>query len=266
MKFNRLPDGFEGEQRRETEFDSVEEKLAYDARNLSAKAMPLSVVGRKDDDVEALKRAIAKEWRAVNSEQTPDKYPYQLSPEDADATLRTFESRFHSEAGMKLHGGVEWTRVKSALLASPEALWSIHGMEAQGHEPDVYFADDTGFDVGTCSIETPEQGRNCVYDEEAAEWLKISHGTIVNGSAVAMAKKLGIDLMSPDQYTKQLQVNGKFDSSTRSWLKTDVDTRKAGYAEGGYRRNNDVFLNQRSAIHHTNFGSWRGSRRVKWAA
>lgn len=38
MEFNQLPEGYEGEQKRQTEFDSPEALLAYDADNLVAKA------------------------------------------------------------------------------------------------------------------------------------------------------------------------------------------------------------------------------------
>ncbi len=38
MEFNQLPDGFEGEQKRQTKFDSTAAKLAFDAKNLVTKA------------------------------------------------------------------------------------------------------------------------------------------------------------------------------------------------------------------------------------
>ena len=72
--YNALPEGFEGEQKRRTEFDSAEEKLSYDAKGLIAKtkkeynrkivtvADAFDLRSREDDqNTEALRRAIASE-------------------------------------------------------------------------------------------------------------------------------------------------------------------------------------------------------------
>lgn len=277
MEFNKLPDDYEGEQKRDTEFESIEAKLDNDAKGLieiaraqlertGVKTEPIVFARRKDDDMEALRSAIAKEQKTTIT-QAIDQKPRQLTPEKAAETLTVLESRFTSPEGLKRHKGIEWSRVKAALLASPEALWSVNGMETQGHEPDVYFADDGGFDVGTCSAETPTQGRNCVYDEEAAEWLRKNHPTVeFNGSAVAMAKELGIDLMDAKQYDKQLQKTGKYDKKTWSWLKTPNNIRRAGGALVGDRDGDVVYVSQSVAYAHYGAGSWRGSLRVNWAA
>lgn len=277
MEFNKLPDGYEGEQKRDTEFESLEAKLANDAKGLieiarnqfertGVKTEPIVFARRKDDDMKALQSAIAKEQKTTVL-KVIDQKPRQLTPEQAAETLRTLESRFTSPEGLKRHKGIEWSRVKAALLASPEALWSVNGMETQGHEPDVYFADDGGFDIGTCSAETPTQGRNCVYDEEAAQWLRENHPTVkFNGSAVAMAQELGIDLMDAEKYEKRLQKTGKYDKKTWSWLKTPTNIRKAGGALRGGRPDPGVRVAQYFAYSHVDAGSWRGSLRVKWAA
>ncbi len=78
--YNALPEGFEREQKRRTEFDSAEEKLSYDAKGLIAKAKKeynrkivtvadaFDLRSRKDDhNPEALRRAIASEIK--NPEQ-----------------------------------------------------------------------------------------------------------------------------------------------------------------------------------------------------
>ena len=43
MEFNQPAEGFEGEQRRKTEFESLEAKLAYDARSLIMSKSLLSI-------------------------------------------------------------------------------------------------------------------------------------------------------------------------------------------------------------------------------
>lgn len=77
--YNALPEGFEGEQKRRTEFDSAEEKLAYDADGLIALAKKtyskkivtvneaFDLRSRQDDNPENLRRAIAMKLK--NPEQ-----------------------------------------------------------------------------------------------------------------------------------------------------------------------------------------------------
>jgi len=77
--YNALPEGFEGEQKRKTEFDSAEEKLAYDADGLIALAKKtyskkivtvneaFDLRSRQDDNPENLRRAIAMKLK--NPEQ-----------------------------------------------------------------------------------------------------------------------------------------------------------------------------------------------------
>ena len=188
----------------------------------------------------------------------------QLSPEATERTLSTLQTRF--DANSHLHEGCDWSRVKTALEANPEALWSISQMEAQGHIPDVYNFDNNGFDIGTCSEETPSGARNCVYDAEAAAWLKENHPQATfNGSAVEMAEAMGISLMSPTHYREILQQKGKFDRQTWSWLLTDEATRKTGDALYGDRYGDDVSVLQGVAYIHYDGGAWRGSLRVLWS-
>jgi len=139
-------------------------------------------------------------------------------------------------------------------------------MEAQGHMPDVYNFDDSGFDIGTCSKETPESARNCVYDAKAAAWLKENYpDEKFNGSAVELAEAMGISLMSPEQYKDVLQNKGKFDEKTWSWLKTLDETRESGYALRGGRYGGAVYVGQFNAYGSTDYKAFRGSLRVSWA-
>lgn len=200
----------------------------------------------------------------VDVELTDTGKKRELSPEASERTLSSLESRFR--ANDHLHEGCDWSAVKSALEANPEALWSISQMEAQGHMPDVYNFDANGFDIGTCSEETPASGRNCVYDEEAAAWLRVNYpNDTFNGNAVEMAEAMGIELMSEAQYKDVLQSKGKFDRNTWSFLKTDAKTRRAGYALRGNRYGYGVYVRRRDAHSHNDRRAWRGSLRVSWA-
>ena len=273
------------------EFESPEEKLTADAHGLIGIAKtqsetlgvqvdPITFARRSDDDITALRSAIAKEQGKVNPVNTESaapavsaqqlapestKAPRQLTPEQKESTLATLAARF--AANENLHEGVEWTRVKASLEARPEALWSINEMEKAGHEPDVYNADEKGFDIGTCSKESPESGGNCIYDEAEAEWLrKNCPNEKFNGSAVTMAEAMGIDLMDPDLYKNALQKKGKFDMQNWSWLKTQLSIRSTGFALNGDRSGDRVNVRQYNANSRYGFRSWRGSLRVEWAA
>ena len=284
MARNPDAENFQGEREGDINKQTPEAKLAYDAKNLITIAQaqsekfgktidPLTLSRREDDNIEELRTAIAKEQGSVNvaavtasqSVEAATKAPRILSPEQAETTLQTLAARF--KANEKLHKGVEWTKVKASLEAKPEALWSINEMEKAGHGPDVYNADDNGFDIGTCSKESPESGRNCVFDEAAEEWMKTNRpNERFNGNAVAMAKAMGIDLMDPNLYKDVLQKKGRFDEQTWSWLKTRLSIRSTGIALNGFRFGDVVNGSRSYANFHDDNLSWRGSLRVEWAA
>ncbi len=217
-----------------------------------------NIVRGVDFDNKPLKSRVGEVLDASKAER-------QLTPEQKEQTLAALAARF--SANENLHKEVEWTRVKASLEAKPEALWSINKMEKAGHSPDVYNADAQGFDIGTCSKESTESGRNCVYDEEAAEWMRANRpGEKFNGSAVAMAESMRINLMDPNLYKNVLQKKGQFDDRTCSWLLTQLDVRSSGNALNGNGFVGGVYVGQDCAYRHLVSRSWRGSLRVEWAA
>jgi hypothetical protein len=168
-----------------------------------------------------------------------------------------------------LHENCEWQRVKSALEANPEALWSINQMEAEGHKPDVYNFDNQGFDIGTCSKKPPISTSQCLYDAEELAEVKKEHPKSVFTSnfepAVERTEAMGIEIMSPSQYEK-LQAKGKFDHHKFNIILTDAVTRKAGKVIIGVR-SGDSFDFDEFTIDPKNYGAydgWRGTLRVSW--
>jgi len=114
-------------------------------------------------------------------------------------------------------------------------------------------------------VAEPENGRNCVYDAEAAKLLReINPDIKFKGSAVEMAEAMGINLMSLFQYKEALQRKTKFDRKTWSWLLTNEVIRKFGVALAGFRSNGSVGVVQYGAFDHDDSGVWRGSLRVLW--
>jgi hypothetical protein len=74
--------------------------------------------------------------------------------------LHTLQTRF--EKNMNRHKGLEWSKIQTKLIASPQKLTSLHQMEKTGGEPDVI-----GYDKKTdeyifcdCSEESPKDRRS----------------------------------------------------------------------------------------------------------
>lgn len=192
---------------------------------------------------------------------TPEIHDPDLEEAEKTSLLTVLQTRF--SANTHLHEGIDWNDVKTSLEANPEALWSLTQMEVAGHEPDIYHNDDSNYYFGTCSEESPESARNCVYDKEAADFLKENYpDEKFNDSAVEMAEAMGIELMSPEHYRDILQEKGRF-KETWSWLLTPSDVRSTGYAFRGFRHCNDAGIYRNIAHSYYYNGTWRGSLRVK---
>lgn len=115
--------------------------------------------------------------------------------------LGTLKVRFENH--MSRHQGVEWIQVQARLEAAPqEKLWSLFQMEDTGGEPDV-----TGVDSRTgeaifqdCSEHTPPGRVSLCYDDEALHSRK-EHKP--KDSAVGMAKAMGIELLTEEEYRQK---------------------------------------------------------------
>ena len=137
-------------------------------------------------------------------------------------------------------------------------------MESAGHAPDIYHDDENEYYFGTCSTETPESARNCVYDKGAAHWFRENTPNhVFNGSAVEMAEAMRIELMQQEHYMDILQQKGKFDKETESLLLTQSDIKSSGRALYGYRRGSGVFVYRDGAYSQRGCRAWRGVLRVK---
>jgi len=182
----------------------------------------------------------------------------QLSSEQCDELINTLKSRF--EKNMNRHKGVEWAKVQAKLETDTEKLWVLDEMEITGGEPDV-----VGYDKKTgeyifydCSAESPKGRRSICYDHEALEARK-EHKP--ENSAVEMARDMGIELLTEEEY-RELQQLGKFDTKTSSWVKTPADIRKLGGAIFCDRRYDTVFVYHNGAESYYAARGLRGSLRV----
>jgi hypothetical protein len=91
-------------------------------------------------------------------------------------------------------------------------------MERTGGEPDV-----VGLDKATgellfvdCSAESPKGRRSICFDDQALQERR-EHKPA--DSAASMAKAMGIELLTEEEY-RTLQQLGEFDTKTSSWVQT----------------------------------------------
>lgn len=158
------------------------------------------------------------------------------------------------------HQEMDWNSIKERLVQNTTALQILAGMEATGGEPDVI-----GFDEATqayifcdCSPESPAGRRSLCYDDEALELRKANKPA---ASAVSMAQRLGITLLTEEEY-RHLQTLGEFDLKTSSWILTPAETRKLGGALFCDRRYNRVFTYHNGADSYYSLRGFRGILKV----
>lgn len=173
-----------------------------------------------------------------------------LAQDEQSALINILKARFDKHP--ERHKGIQWDSVQLRLLDNPDKLWSLLQMEKTEGEPDVVGLDtDTGaYLFMDCASESPKGRRSLCYDQAALESRKLHKP---NGSAVAFAEKMGLELLTENQY-KSLQTLGTFDAKTSSWLQTPSEIRALGGAIFGDYRFGKVF------IYHNGAESYYGVR------
>ena len=182
----------------------------------------------------------------------------KLQPKQQQHLLNILKTRF--EKNMNRHEGIEWNKIQVKLDKHPEKLWSLNEMEESEGEPDVIAFDKTTgeYIFYDCSIESPKGRRSICYDNEALESRK-EHKP--KNSAIEMAKDMGIELLTEDQY-RELQNIGDFDTKTSSWIKTPSKIRDLGGAIFCDKRYNTVFVYHNGAESYYSSRAFRGMLRV----
>lgn len=182
----------------------------------------------------------------------------ELSSAGRKELLDILKARF--EKHLQRHKGIEWSKVQERLEKNPDKLWSLNEMEVTGGEPDVVGQDKkTGeFIFFDCSAESPQGRRSLCYDREALDSRK-EHKP--KDSAMDLAAAMGVELLTEDQY-RELQLLGKFDLKTSSWIQTPAAIRKLGGAVFCDRRYDTVFLYHNGAESYYAARGFRASLRV----
>lgn len=173
-----------------------------------------------------------------------------LTKNQIEQLLATLQARF--EKNKTRHPAIVWTQVQEQLEKNPANLWTLFQMEETGGEPDVVTlpSQNKNFIFYDCAPESPKGRRSCCYDQAALDARKEHKPKI---SAVALAKEIGITLLTEEEYIA-LQSFGPFDLKTSSWLATPKDVRaKGGAIFGDYRYG-------RTFIYHNGAESYYAAR------
>ncbi|MBZ4188119.1 DUF4256 domain-containing protein [Niabella beijingensis] len=178
----------------------------------------------------------------------------QLPASQKETLLGALKKRF--EKNTNRHKGIEWASVLAKLEASPEKLWSLDEMESTEGEPDVvgYDKKNDTYIFMDCSAESPKGRRSLCFDGDALASRK-EHKPA--DSAMEMAKAMGIELLTEEQY-RELQQLGSFDLKTSSWVQTPAAIRKLGGALFCDRRYDQVFTYHNGAESYYAARGFRG--------
>lgn len=168
--------------------------------------------------------------------------------------LQILQSRFTEN--MHRHKGLDWKNVQKKLASNPKKLWSLWQMEQTGGEPDIveYSKKADEYIFYDCCGESPNGRRSFCYDQESLEKRKANKP---KDSAVHMAEKMGIKLLTEEQYRALQQVEA-CDLKTSSWLQTPPAIRKLGGAIFGDNRFNQVFVYHNGADSYYAARGFRG--------
>ena len=183
----------------------------------------------------------------------------QLTTQETEILISILKTRF--EKNTNRHPKLQWNKVQTKLEnASAEKLWSLIEMEKTAGEPDVvhYNPKYDEFTFYDCVAESPAARRSLCYDQEALDSRKANKP---KNSAVAMATKMGIELLTEEEY-RGLQKLGDFDTKTSSWLKTPENIRKLGGAIFGDFRFDTVFVYHNGAESYYGGRGFRGSLKI----
>lgn len=181
-----------------------------------------------------------------------------LSTKDTEQLITTLKARF--EKNMQRHKGIKWTDVEKSLVGNPQKLHPLQQMEETGGEPDVVLLDkkSSEYTFVDCSVESPKGRRSICYDRDALNERK-EHKP--KNSAMDMAKEMGIELLTEEQY-RALQKLGEFDLKTSSWIITPDDIRQLGGALFCDRRYDTVFTYHNGASSYYAARGFRGLLKV----
>ncbi|MDL5377222.1 DUF4256 domain-containing protein [Exiguobacterium mexicanum] len=175
-----------------------------------------------------------------------------LSNHEKDEILQTLHVRFNDHP--ERHPDFTWHDVLTRLQANDQKLGVLAEMERTSGEPDVIRLPNGALAFCDCSPESPSGRRSLCYDDAALAARKKNKP---DGSAVASAEKMGIELLDEATY-RHLQTLGTFDLKTSSWIATPESIRQKGGALFCDRRYDQIFVYHNGADSYYAARGFRG--------
>lgn len=181
-----------------------------------------------------------------------------ITQEQKASLFDVLKKRF--EKHMQRHAELKWEDVQQRFADKEDKLWSLNEMEETGGEPDVIDCDtQTGeYIFCDCSPESPKGRRSLCYDEAALQSRKEYKP---KGSALGMAKEMGIEVLDEEQYIN-LQKLGMFDQKTSSWIIAPKGVRERGGGLFGDSRYGRTFIYHNGAESYYAARGFRGILKV----
>lgn len=176
---------------------------------------------------------------------------------EAAEIIHLLKTRFEKNYSDKK--SVDWKEFEERLNNS-KIIQSLIQMEESGGEPELVYFDKKAnqYWIVDASVESPAGRRSLCYDDEALEKRKENKP---KGSALGMAKKMGINLVNEEEYI-QLQKHKAVDLKTSSWLLSPDQQRKKGGAIFGDCRYDRVFIYHNGAESYYAARGFRGIVKV----
>lgn len=154
------------------------------------------------------------------------------------------------------HSKIQWEPIAAKLKKSAKACAALEAMEQTGGAPALLsYNEQTGmYTFADFANESPAGRRSLCYDEEALNKRKENKP---QNSACNMAKKMGVTLLTQEQYALLQQLK-TVDTKTSSWLLTPASIRKLGGAIFGDWRYGTVFTYHNGAESYYAARGFRG--------
>lgn len=234
MQLNALPPDYQGEQKRRTEFQSAEDKLAYDAKNLvmlareKYKRQEVTVAEIKDSmrrsNIESGADNEIKLHNAICAYLVRESKAAEINAQIAIASeeprLQGYRSQYE-RWNANLKGRCPWQKIKSRLLANEgRYLILAEGMNEGGvlfgldKENNPLFADggDEPIMKGVNYFDTRDRVRNKFDDH--GEMIKVGEKPV----------STGYEMFSADEVSMFEEFTGKpFVTSCSLWLESGED-------------------------------------------
>ncbi len=142
----------------------------------------------------------------------------EVSPEEKEELFEQIKRRIEEDA--RRFPSLKWEALKQKLEENPEKVWSLKEMGRTGGCPRLveYCEEEDTYIFCDCSKESPLERRYICYNK-TGEDMAGNVGNFTPGNAVDMAERMGISVLTEEEYEKWGEFFG-WDKDSSSWVQT----------------------------------------------